>query len=214
MKPESFVELLREERAVAILRCDDAEVARHAAEAALAGGFRLLEVTLTVPGALDHIREAARRPGITAGAGTVLTVEQADAAVAAGASFLVSPVMDEAVIARSRELGVASLPGCGTATEMLAAHRAGSPLVKLFPAPAGGPVWLRSLLAPLPFLKVVPTNGVDIDNAREWLAAGAWAVGFVGSLFTPEDLRERRYDRIEARAARILDTVRGARVTA
>lgn len=208
MDVPGFVELLGRERASAILRCNDAEVARRALDAAIAGGFRVVEVTLTTPRALELIADAASRPGIVAGAGTVLTVEEAEAAVAHGARFLVSPVTDEVVIRRATELGVASIPGGHTPTELLAAHRAGAPLVKLFPAPAGGPAWLRSLLAPLPFLKVVPTNGVDLDNAAEWLAAGAWALGFVASLFQADDLRLGRFDRIEARARQILDSVR------
>jgi 2-dehydro-3-deoxyphosphogluconate aldolase/(4S)-4-hydroxy-2-oxoglutarate aldolase len=208
----AFVELLGRERASAILRANDAEVGRRALDAAIAGGFRVVEVTLTTPRALELIAEAASRPGVVAGAGTVLTVEEAEAAVAHGARFLVSPVTDELVIRRATELGVASIPGGHTPTELLAAHRAGAPLVKLFPAPAGGPAWLRSLLAPLPFLKVVPTNGVDIDNAEEWLAAGAWAVGFVASLFQADDMRLGRFDRIETRARQILGRVRGEAV--
>jgi Entner-Doudoroff aldolase len=205
---ESFVELLGRERASAILRCNDAAVARDAMDAAVAGGFRVVEVTLTTPGALDLIASLSRRPGIVAGAGTVLTVAEAEAAVAHGARFLVSPVVDEAVVRRATDLGVASIPGTHTPTEMLAAHGWGAPLVKLFPAPAGGPAWLRALLAPLPFLKVVPTNGVDLDNAAEWLAAGAWALGFVGSLFQPDDLAHRRFERVEERARQILARVR------
>jgi Entner-Doudoroff aldolase len=198
--PQSFVELLGRERASAILRCDDAERARRALRAAVDGGFRVVEVTLTTPRALDLIAEVAAMPGVVAGAGTVLTRDEADAAVASGARFLVSPVTDPVVIRRATELGVASIPGGHTPTELLDAHRAGAPLVKLFPAPAGGPTWLRSLLAPLPFLKVVPTNGVDLDNAAEWLAAGAWALGFVGTLFTAEDLRQGRFESIEQRS--------------
>jgi 2-dehydro-3-deoxyphosphogluconate aldolase / (4S)-4-hydroxy-2-oxoglutarate aldolase len=174
----------------------------------VAGGFRVVEVTLTTPSALELIAELAARPGVVTGAGTVLTVEEADAAVAHGARFLVSPVTDPVVIRRATELGVASIPGGHTPTELLAAHRAGAPLVKLFPAPAGGPAWLRSLLAPLPFLKVVPTNGVDQENARQWLDAGAWALGFVASLFHPDDLRLGRFDRIEERSRQILQSVR------
>jgi len=208
----AFVELLGRDRASAILRANDAEVGRRALDAAIAGGFRVVEVTLTTPRALELIAEAASRPGVVAGAGTVLTVEEAEAAVAHGARFLVSPVTDEVVIRRATELGVASIPGGHTPTELLAAHRAGAPLVKLFPAPAGGPAWLRSLLAPLPFLKVVPTNGVDMDNAADWLAAGAWALGFVASLFQAEDMRLGRFDRIEARAREILERVRGEAV--
>jgi 2-dehydro-3-deoxyphosphogluconate aldolase/(4S)-4-hydroxy-2-oxoglutarate aldolase len=210
--PQSFVELFGRERASAILRCDDADRARRALRAAVDGGFRIVEVTLTTPRALELIAELAATPGIVAGAGTVLTPAEADAAVANGARFLVSPVTDPVVIRRATELGVASIPGGHTPTELLAAHHAGAPLVKLFPAPAGGPTWLRSLLAPLPFLKVVPTNGVDLDNAGDWLAAGAWALGFVGSLFTADDLRLGRFDRIEERSRQILQRVRGPAV--
>ena len=208
MDVPAFVELLGRERASAILRSNDAEVGRRALDAAIAGGFRVVEVTLTTPRALELIADAASRPGVVAGAGTVLTVEEAEAAVAHSARFLVSPVTDEVIIRRATELGVASIPGGHTPTELLAAHRAGAPLVKLFPAPAGGPAWLRSLLAPLPFLKVVPTNGVDLDNAADWLAAGAWALGFVASLFQADDMRLGRFDRIEARAREILERVR------
>ncbi|MEM7482078.1 MAG: 2-dehydro-3-deoxyphosphogluconate aldolase [Acidobacteriota bacterium] len=205
--PEDFVARVGSERASAILRTDSAETAESAMEAAVRGGFRLVEFTLTIPGAFELIQEFARREGIVAGAGTVLTTEDAERAVAAGASFLVSPVVDEAVIGAAARLGVAAMPGAHTPTEMLRAHRAGAQLVKLFPCPAGGPVWLRSVLGPLPFLKVVPTNGVDAGNFRQWLDAGAWGAGFVTSLFDPEDLRTGAFDRIEERARQILAEV-------
>ena len=96
------------------------------------------------------------------------------------------------------------LPGAHTPTEMIAAHRAGAPLVKLFPAPAGGPAYLRSVLAPLPFLKVVPTNGITIENAGAWFEAGAYALGWAGVLFAADDLAARRFDVIEARSRSIL----------
>jgi Entner-Doudoroff aldolase len=214
LDPHSFVELLGRERACAILRSNDAEVGRRAMEAAIAGGFRVVEVTLTTPGALQLIAELSTRPELVTGAGTVLTVADAEAAVGHGARFLVSPVTDATVISLAAELGVASLPGAHTPTEMLAARAAGAPLIKLFPAPAGGPAWLRSVLAPLPFLKVVPTNGTDPDNATEWLAAGAYAVGFGAPLFHPDDMRQGRFDRIEARARLILERVRVPAVAA
>ena len=128
--------------------------------------------------------------------------------MAAGARFLVSPVFDPEVVRAAARLGVASLPGCHTPTELLAAHRAGATLLKLFPAPAGGPAWLRSVLAPLPFLRVVPTNGNEADNAADWLAARAWALGFNAAIFHAEDLRERRFDRIEERSRRLLAGLR------
>ena len=214
MTPESFVDLLGRERASAILRTDDRAAAAAAMDAAVAGGFRVVEFTLTIPDAYGLIAEFARRPDLVVGAGTVLEVEEARRAVEAGARFLVSPVTDEAVIAAARALGVAAMPGAHTPTEMLRAHRAGAPLVKLFPAPAGGPVWLRSALAPLPFLKVVPTNGVDADNVGAWLAAGAWAAGFTAPLFDPAEMAARRWDRIAERARTILERARPAPVTA
>ena len=214
MSPEAFVELLGHERASAILRTNDRAAAVAAMEAAVAGGFRVVEFTLTIPDAYGLIEEFARRDGLVVGAGTVLDVDQARRAVEAGARFLVSPVTDEEVIAAAGELGVAAMPGAHTPTEMLRAHRAGAQLVKLFPAPAGGPVWLRSALAPLPFLKVVPTNGVDAGNVAAWLEAGACAAGFTTPLFDPGDMAARRWSSIEERARTILEHARPAAVPA
>lgn len=202
---------IRDARAVAILRTGDREVGRAALAAAVRGGFRALEVTLSTPGALELIAELAADPRLVIGAGTVLTVEQARACAAAGARFLVSPVVDPAVITEAARLGCAAIPGGHTPTELWQAHQAGAPLQKLFPspaAPAGGPDWLRAVLAPLPMLRVVPTHGVDPDNAAAWLAAGAFAVGGVRAVFHPDDLAARAYDRVEARARALLAAVR------
>jgi 2-dehydro-3-deoxyphosphogluconate aldolase/(4S)-4-hydroxy-2-oxoglutarate aldolase len=191
MKPDAFVARLRQERASAILRTSDPERARTAMEAAIRAGFRVVEFTLTIPNAFDLIREFSKRPDLVVGAGTVLTPEQARESVRAGAQFLVSPVTDEPVIQAARELGVASIPGAFTPTEMLRAHRAGAPLVKLFPAPGTGPTYVRQIRGPLPELKIVPTAGVDGTNAAAYLEAGAWAVGFVTSLFDAPDVEAR-----------------------
>src|ERR1700759_3214285 len=176
---EAVLHQVREARAIAILRTNDHAIGREAMAAAVRGGFRVLEVTLGTPGAIEIIADLARDPSLLVGAGTVLTVEQARAATRAGARFLVSPVLDLDVVAEAERLGCAMIPGCATPTELWKAHRAGAPLQKLFPAPAGGPVGLRSVLAPMPFLRVIPTNGVEVENAAEWLAAGAFAVGCV-----------------------------------
>jgi Entner-Doudoroff aldolase len=208
MKPERFVGLLGEAKASAILRCPSRETAASAMEAAVRGGFRIVEFTLTIPGALDLVEEFSRRPDLIVGAGTVLTADEARSAVKRGARFLVSPVMDPEIIALATSLGVASIPGCQTPTEMVAAHRAGAPLQKLFPAPGTGSAYVRSCLAPLPFLKIVPTNGVDATNARAWLDAGSHAVGFTNALFDAGDLEAGRFDRIEERARVLLAAVR------
>ncbi|MGH9748998.1 MAG: bifunctional 4-hydroxy-2-oxoglutarate aldolase/2-dehydro-3-deoxy-phosphogluconate aldolase [Candidatus Polarisedimenticolia bacterium] len=208
MKPERFVGLLGEARASAILRCASKETAAAAMQAAVRGGFRIVEFTLTIPGALDLVEEFARRPELIVGAGTVLTADEARAAVARGARFLVSPVMDPEVVAAGLACGVAFMPGCFTPTEMLAAHRAGAPLQKMFPAPGIGPAYVRACLGPLPFLKIVPTNGVDAGNARAWLEAGAHAVGYNHALFDAADMAAGRFDRIEERARALLTAVR------
>ncbi len=207
MKPQEFVNLLSKEKASAIIRTPNQKTAASAMEAAVRGGFRIIEFTLTVPGALELIADFSKREGLVVGAGTVLTVEDARKSVDAGASFLVSPVCDEVVIKEATNLDVASMPGTSTPTEMLMAHRAGAQLQKLFPAPAGGPAFVSSVLAPLPFLKIVPTNGIDENNAADYFKAGVFAVGFVKALFDPDDLRNERYDKIEQIARKLKASV-------
>jgi 2-dehydro-3-deoxyphosphogluconate aldolase/(4S)-4-hydroxy-2-oxoglutarate aldolase len=137
-------------------------------------------------------------------------VEDAEAAVRAGAKFLVSPVVDEVVIEKAASLGVAMMPGTHTPTEMWKAHQAGASLQKLFPAPGIGPSFVRATLGPMPFLNVVPTSGVDESNVADWLAAGAHAVGFVTPLFQPADIEAGRFDAIEERGRSMLRRVREA----
>lgn len=210
MTPQQFVQHFGREKASAILRCNDQDKAAQAMEAAIRGGFRIIEFTLSIPGVYELVREFSQRAGLTVGTGTVLDEVEARQSVAAGARFIVSPVVDERVIAVARDMGVASMPGTHTPTEMLRAHRAGADLCKLFPAPGGGPAYVRSVLGPLPQLKIVPTNGVDEHNAGDWLAAGAYAVGFVATLFGADDIAAGRWDAIEARAGRCLSAVRAA----
>ncbi|MFN0060717.1 MAG: bifunctional 4-hydroxy-2-oxoglutarate aldolase/2-dehydro-3-deoxy-phosphogluconate aldolase [Planctomycetota bacterium] len=212
MHPDEFVARMRTERASAILRTSDASVVEPAMEAAIRGGFRVVEFTLNTPGALSHIERYARRSDLVVGAGTVLTRADADNAVAAGAQYLVSPVVDPEIIARARELGVCHMPGTQTPTEMLVAHRAGAPIQKLFPLPATGADYIRACLGPMPFLRIFPTSGVDEQNAQALLEAGAWAVGYVTALFPREELQARRFDNIEARARRLLAAARAARL--
>jgi 2-dehydro-3-deoxyphosphogluconate aldolase / (4S)-4-hydroxy-2-oxoglutarate aldolase len=205
---EAVLNVIRESRAIAILRCNDHSMGREALAAAVRGGFRVLEVTLGTPGAVELIAELSRDTRLMIGAGTVLTVEQARAAHKSGARFLVSPVLDVEVVAEASRLGCVMIPGCATPTELWKAHRAGAPLQKLFPSPAGGPTWLRSVLGPMPFLRVIPTNGVEVENASEWLAAGAFAVGCVRSVFQPDLLAARAWEAIENRARALLAAVR------
>lgn len=195
----------------AIVRSDDGQLATDAMEAAVAGGFRMVEFTLTTPNALESIARFAKRDDLLVGAGTVLTTQQVHAAVDAGARFIVSPVCDPEVIAEAARLDVVSVPGTRTPTEMMNAHRYGADILKLFPAPADVIDFLRAVRGPLPQLRIFPTAGVDADNFVDVLGAGAFGVGFVRSLFTPADMAARDFTAIERRAATIserLNTVR------
>jgi len=211
MSASSFVAALGRHRTSAIVRAEDTHAAALAMDAAVRGGVRVVEFTLTTPGALELVTEFAKKSvaeidGLDhplVGAGTVLRTDEVERAAAAGACFVVSPVFDPAVVHAAVAADLAVLPGVNTPTEMLAAWRCGAQLLKLFPAPALGPVWLRSLLAPLPFLKVVPTNGVDLDNAAAWLDAGAHAIGLVGDVFRKEWLATKDVAAIEARVRAI-----------
>ncbi len=191
---------MRRHRISAIIRTQDRQLASDAMAAAVAGGFRMVEFTLTTPGALELICEFCGNPGLLVGAGTVLTAEQAHQAVQAGARFLVSPVCDPEVIAEAKRLDVVSVPGTFTANEMLAAQRYGADVVKLFPAPADVGEYVRAIMGPLPDLKIFPTAGVAPENFLDVLQAGAFGVGFVRSLFVPADLENRDFRAIERRA--------------
>ena len=204
---EETLALIGKERCSAILRVNDQEIAREAMEAAVRAGFRIVEFTLTTPGALELIAEFAARD-LLVGAGTVLTEEQARAAVKAGARFLVSPIMDPAIIRKSHELGALAIPGTSTPTEMWQARHAGAEIVKLFPAHEKGPAYVRACLGPLPELRIFPTSGVIAENTLEFLRAGSFGVGFVAPLFDPAAMQARAFDEIEARGRRLLEIVR------
>ncbi len=188
----------------AIIRTDDKKLAADAMNAAVEGGFRIVEFTLTTPGALQLISEFRKRDDdLLVGAGTVMSVDQANDAVNAGAQFIVSPVCNPEIISYAVEIDVVSIPGTYTATEMDTAHQLGADMVKLFPAPADIPGYLSAILGPMPYLKIFPTNGVDIDNMLSVLSAGAAGVGFVKTLFNPTDMEMNDFTAIKKRATAI-----------
>jgi len=189
----------------AIVRTDDQSVAEQAMAAAVEGGFRVIEFTLNTPGALELITQfRSMDESLLVGAGTVMTPQAAKEAVNAGAQFIVSPVCDPAVIREAGEMGVVSIPGTQTPTEMQRAHETGADFVKLFPAPPNVAEYIRYVLGPQPHLKIFPTSGVNLDNMVEVLQAGAAGVGFVGPLFDPQSMLNRNFDDIRERAEKIV----------
>lgn len=200
----SFFESMR---VSAIIRTRDQQLAGDAMQAAVDGGLRIVEFTLTTPGACDLIRRFAAQSHLLVGAGTVMSPELARETVDAGARFLVSPIVDAEVIAEAVALDVPVIPGAATPTEMETAHRLGADMIKVFPAQAGGVGFIEAVLGPLPHLKLFPTAGVTPDNVTDYLRAGCFGVGLVRSLFVPSDLEERNFDAIRRRAEKATTSV-------
>lgn len=186
------------EKIIAIVRLDDYASAVDVARALAAGGIRVLEFTLTGTGAIEAIAATRLALGDTVcvGAGTVLSTADAHATIAAGAQFVVTPALRPAVIDACVSHNVPAVCGGFTPTELLQAHECGAQLIKVFPAQAGGARYLSDVLAPLPFLKLVPTGGISALNAHEYLAAGAVAVGIGGSLVSRKAVAARAFDEI------------------
>ncbi len=198
---------------VAIIRMKDPARLAGVVDALLTGGVRVLEVTMTVPGAIELIRGLAKAlpEGLILGAGTVVDPETADRVIDAGAKFLVSPVMRVPLIELAGRRDVPIMPGCFSPTEILTAWEAGADIVKVFPATALGPGFLKDVHGPLPDVKLMPTGGVSVDNAGDWIRAGAVAVGVGSALLDAAAIASGQFGRITENAKRMIDNVNKAR---
>jgi len=197
---------------IAVVRVPESAGLNGVATALAAGGVGALEITLTTPGALDAIADLVSRGGACViGAGTVLDEKAARDVIAAGARFVVSPTLDRGVVRYCHDRGVTCLPGAFTPTELLEAWRASASLVKLFPACAVGPRYLQEVLAPLPFLRVVPSGGVTLENTAEWIRAGAAAVSVGSALVSATLVRDQSWGELTARARALVECVAAAR---
>jgi 2-dehydro-3-deoxyphosphogluconate aldolase/(4S)-4-hydroxy-2-oxoglutarate aldolase len=199
---------------IPVVRATTADEAMRAIDAIREGGIAVLEITMTVPGAIAVIEQVTRRFGSDAlvGAGTVLDVETAKSCVASGAEFIVSPALNLETIAYCREHDVAVMPGALTPTEVVQAWNAGADFVKVFPAGAvGGPSYLKSLKAPLPQIELVPTGGVSLKTAADFIKAGAAALGVGADLVDIKAIREGKAEIITERARQFVEIVRQAR---
>lgn len=208
MSSHPLLSEIRDLRAVAVIRTETADQAVAAGAACVRGGVRLLEITLTVAGALDAVKRLAGEHGALVGVGSVTGSAQVKAAAAAGATFAVSPHFDPDILAETRSRGLLSSMGGVTPTEAMACHRAGVDVVKIFPASSfGGPAHVKALLEPLPFLRLMPTGGVDLGNIRAYLDAGAIGFGLGGSLVDRKAVAAGDWDRVEATARKVVDLV-------
>jgi 2-dehydro-3-deoxyphosphogluconate aldolase/(4S)-4-hydroxy-2-oxoglutarate aldolase len=208
------IQTIRDIGLIPVVRATSADEAMRAIDAIREGGISVLEITMTVPGAIKLIEEVAKRYEKEAlvGAGTVLDPETATACIESGAQFVVSPALNVETIACCRRLGVAVMPGALTPTEVVQAWNAGADFVKVFPAGAvGGPSYLKSLKAPLPQIELVPTGGVSLKTAADFIRAGAAALGVGADLCDIKAIREGQAALITERAKQFIEIVREAR---
>ncbi|MEI7056973.1 bifunctional 4-hydroxy-2-oxoglutarate aldolase/2-dehydro-3-deoxy-phosphogluconate aldolase [Nocardioides sp. CCNWLW239] len=209
----AVIDTLRADQALVVVRASRIDDPVALCDALAAGGIRTVELTYTTPGLTDLLADVTARAGddIVIGAGTVLTADQARAALAAGARFLVTPGLPpEAaeIVAAAHEAGAAVILGALTPTEVLAATTLGADAVKIFPARTVGPRYLSDLRGPFPEVALIPSGGVDDDNAAEFLRAGAIAVTAGTSVVAPTDVDEARWDRITTNATRFRAALR------
>jgi len=214
MDKEQVLQRIHEVGLIPVLRAQSATEALQLADAIAAGGLPVLEVTMTVPGAVDVIRQIVEHSGdrILVGAGTVMDPETAQACMLAGARFIVSPSLNLKTIEICRLRGIAVFPGALTPTEVVTAWDAGADAVKVFPCSAvGGAKYLKALKAPLPQIELIPTGGVSLATAAEFLAAGAFALGVGGDLVDNAAIARGEPELITRDAEKYLAIVRAAR---
>jgi 2-dehydro-3-deoxyphosphogluconate aldolase/(4S)-4-hydroxy-2-oxoglutarate aldolase len=211
-KPDILRALLRP-GIIAILRTDHTAGLMEAMAAMAEGGITAAEITLTTPGATELVTEAAARFAgkLCIGVGTVLDPESCRGAILAGAEYVVTPVVRPEVIRMAARYGKPVACGAFTPTECLAAHEAGADFVKLFPAELAGPAGIKSILAPLPMLQIIPTGGVTAETAPAFIKAGCVALGVGSSLVSREIIEKRDWSGLTTRAEALVDAVKKAR---
>jgi 2-dehydro-3-deoxyphosphogluconate aldolase / (4S)-4-hydroxy-2-oxoglutarate aldolase len=207
------LQLIRQTGIVAIMRANSSDQLIAAASAIQQGGVRVIEVTMTTPGALAVIAEAVKKFGqdVLFGAGSVLDPETARAAILAGAGFIVAPSLKVEVVTLCNRYSIPMMPGCYTPTEMLTAWEAGSDMIKLSPAETGGPDMVKAILAPFPQFEIVPVGGVELGNAAEFIKKGAAALGVGSSLINQKLLDSGDMAELTRRAAAFIAEVKKGR---
>jgi 2-dehydro-3-deoxyphosphogluconate aldolase/(4S)-4-hydroxy-2-oxoglutarate aldolase len=214
MKKETILSFIRDVGIVPVVRTNSAESAVKAIEAIYRGGIRAAEITMTVPGAIKALEKVADMFGdkIVLGAGTVLDPETARACMLAGAEFFVTPALRVSTIEMARRYSKVICPGALTPTEVLTAWEAGADIVKVFPCGnVGGAKYIKALKGPFPQIEMIPTGGVNLETAGDFLKAGACAVAVGGELIDAKTIAEGRYEVFEERARQFLAVVEKAR---
>jgi 2-dehydro-3-deoxyphosphogluconate aldolase/(4S)-4-hydroxy-2-oxoglutarate aldolase len=210
------IEIIRElelNAVIAVIRLSDSTKLIKVCEAIFMGGVKSIEITMTAPNAIDVIKEAVKQLGdhMLIGVGTVLTPEIAQRAIDAGANYVVSPIFKKEIIEVAHKNGVPALPGCFTPTEIQTAFEAGADIIKIFPADVLGMAFFKGILAPMPQLKLMPTGGVTLTNAGDWINAGACAVGVGTALLDKKAIENENYNLLTDNARLIMSSIEAAK---
>ena len=211
---QEVLTVLKESGVVAVIRTDNASDLIDVSKALRKGGVKFIEITMTVPGALGVIQEAVSRlegEEVFIGAGTVLDAETARAAILAGASYIVGPTFNQEVVELCNRYGIVVMPGAYTPLEILNAWQSGGDIVKVFPAGIGGPRFFKDIKGPLPQIDLLPTGGVDLETAPQFIKAGACAIGVGGALVGKALIENRDYRAITKNAQKFIEVVRQAK---
>lgn len=212
MNKQEILSKIKEGGLVAVVRADNAEMAFKIADACIEGGVASIEITYTVPGATEIIKELSRKytsGEIIIGAGTVMDSETARTAILAGAQYIVSPYLSKEVVNICNRYQIASMPGAMTVKEAVECLEAGADIIKVFPGEVLGPTFIKAVKGPMPYATMMPTGGVTLENVGEWIKAGAVAVGAGGSLTA--GAKKGDYNSITELAQKFIDEIKKAR---
>jgi len=209
MNRQLIIEEILKRKAVAVLRIKEPEKLKKVIEALADGGITIAEITMTVPNAIKLIEKMSNEldKNIIVGVGSVLNQQVAEDAIKAGAKYVVSPIFKKEIIETAHKYDVPAMPGCFTPTEIQTAYESGADIIKVFPADVLGMAFFKGILAPMPHLKLMPTGGVTLTNAGEWLKAGACAVGIGSALLDKEAIQNEKYEKLTENAKLVMKSI-------
>ena len=209
MSRERIIEEILKRKAVAVLRVKETEKLQRVIEAIYNGGISVAEITMTVPNAIQLIEQMSEEldKNIIIGVGSVLNSQTAEDAIKAGAKYVVSPIFKKEIIDTAHKHNIPAMPGCFTPTEIQIAYEYGADIVKVFPADVVGMEFFKAILTPMPHLRLMPTGGVTLTNAGDWLKAGACAVGIGSALLDKKAIQESNYSKLTESARIIMKSI-------
>ncbi len=210
MSKQEILNKIFELKAVAVVRMSNSDKLKKVVDAIYKGGVSAIEITMTTPGALQSIESLSKLMGeeILVGVGSVINKQMASDAISAGAKFVVSPIFKKEIIDTAHQHDVPAMPGCFTPTEIQTAFEAGADVIKVFPADVVGMAFFKGVLAPLPHLKLMPTGGVNLTNAGDWIMAGACAVGIGSALLDKKAIEAENYSQLTQNAVTFVNSMK------